>query len=211
MRRGTGAEISLTGDEAVTGTAGEDLDLVGRATPCDRGGPTVGPGPEETPRWRRSAPSSALCPGASASKRPAIMAARQPLRSRSREQPWRWPTGGAAGRRGAQAEMRRQRGGRRGCALGKLGPREWVRHEQRRSVTAKRGARATSRTSRSLPPIPSRGRTQATESGRDAAPSLMGPLPPRVPTRVTRDRSGGAGAGRCTRKATYRSSDGRRG
>ena len=54
MRRGTGAEISVTGDEVVTGTAGEDLDQVGRATPGDRGGPTVGPGAEETPRWRRA-------------------------------------------------------------------------------------------------------------------------------------------------------------
>ena len=54
MRRGTGAEIRVTGDEVVTGMAGEDLDLVGRATPGDLGGPTVGPGAEETPRWRRA-------------------------------------------------------------------------------------------------------------------------------------------------------------
>src|SRR5487761_2698781 len=53
-RRGTGGEINVTGDEVVTGMAGEDLDLVGRATPGDRGGPTVGPGAEETPRWRRA-------------------------------------------------------------------------------------------------------------------------------------------------------------
>ena len=54
MRRGTGAEIRVTGDEVVTGTAGEDLDLVGRATPSDRGGPKVGPAAEDTPRWRRA-------------------------------------------------------------------------------------------------------------------------------------------------------------
>ena len=54
MRRRTGAEIRVTGDEVVTGTAGEDLDLVGRATPTDRGEPAVGPGAEETPRWRRA-------------------------------------------------------------------------------------------------------------------------------------------------------------
>ena len=63
MRRGTGAEISVTGDEVVTGTAGEDLDQVGRATPGDRGGPTVGPGAEETPRWRRAPQRGQAPPG----------------------------------------------------------------------------------------------------------------------------------------------------
>jgi hypothetical protein len=62
-RRGTGAEISVTGDEVVTGTAGEDLDLVGRAAPGDWGGPTVGPGAEETPRWRRAPQRGQAPPG----------------------------------------------------------------------------------------------------------------------------------------------------
>ena len=52
MRRGTGAEISVTGDEVVTGTAGEDLDLRAHATPGDRGGSAAGPREEATPRWR---------------------------------------------------------------------------------------------------------------------------------------------------------------
>jgi len=37
LRRGTGAEIRVTGDEVVTRTAGEDLDLVGHATTGDSG------------------------------------------------------------------------------------------------------------------------------------------------------------------------------
>ena len=46
MRRGTGAEIRVTGDEVVTEAAGEDLDLVAPATPGDPGGPRE----EATPR-----------------------------------------------------------------------------------------------------------------------------------------------------------------
>ena len=59
MRRGTGAEIRVTGDEVVTGTAGEDLDLVAPATPGDPGGPRE----EATPRWRRPHQRSQAPPG----------------------------------------------------------------------------------------------------------------------------------------------------
>ena len=50
MRRDCGTEISVTGDEVATGTAGEDLDLVGRVTSGDGARPAVGPGAAETPR-----------------------------------------------------------------------------------------------------------------------------------------------------------------
>ena len=54
-RSGTGGEIRVTGEVVVvTGMAGEELDLVGRATPADLGEPAVGPGAEDTPRWRRA-------------------------------------------------------------------------------------------------------------------------------------------------------------
>ena len=63
MRRGTGAEISVTGDEVVTGMAGEDLDLGAHATPGDRGGSAAGPREEETPRWRRAPQRCQAPPG----------------------------------------------------------------------------------------------------------------------------------------------------
>ena len=51
MRRGTGAQIRVTGDTMVTETA------------SDEDGPAVGPGAEETPRWRR-APQQGQAPPA---------------------------------------------------------------------------------------------------------------------------------------------------
>ena len=84
-RRGTGGEISVTGDEVVTGTAGEDLDLVGRATPGDRGGPKVGPAAEDTPRWRRAPQRGQAPPRDGESQAGAEPAAQLPDDGRRRE------------------------------------------------------------------------------------------------------------------------------
>jgi len=63
-RSGTGGEIRVTGEVVVvTGMAGEELDLVGRATPADLGEPAVGPGAEDTPRWRRAPQRGQAPPG----------------------------------------------------------------------------------------------------------------------------------------------------
>ena len=61
-RRSTGAEISVTGDTMVMETAGEDLDLP-TETAGNEDGPAVGPGAEETPRWRRAPRQGQAPPG----------------------------------------------------------------------------------------------------------------------------------------------------
>ena len=84
-RRGTGGEISVTGDEVVTETAGEDLDLGAHATPRDLGGPGTAPREEATPRWRRPQQRGQAPPGDGEPQAGAEPVAEPPDEGRRRE------------------------------------------------------------------------------------------------------------------------------
>ena len=73
------------GDEVVTETAGEDLDLGAHATPRDLGGPGTAPREEATPRWRRPQQRGQAPPGDGEPQAGAEPVAEPPDEGRRRE------------------------------------------------------------------------------------------------------------------------------